>query len=98
MSKGAVEIGVVAGTFENKNGPAKTYSNQILLRGETQADDNIGITIPENYNMLIYILNGSITTGGVEAKTKDLIWYNDSDMVNLQLIGELVLSFIWRTY
>ena len=37
--------------------------------------------------MLIYILNGSITTGGVEAKTKDLIWYNnDSDMVNLQLI------------
>ena len=87
VHKGAVEIGVVAGTFENKNGPAKTYSNQILLRGETQADDNISITIPENYNMLIYILNGSITTGGVEAKTKDLIWYNnDSDMVNLQLI------------
>ena len=87
VHKGAVEIGVVAGTFENKNGPAKTYSNQILLRGETQADDNISITVPENYNMLIYILNGSITTGGVEAKTKDLIWYNnDSDMVNLQLI------------
>ena len=87
VHKGAVEIGVVAGTFENKKGPAKTYSNQILLRGETQADDNISITIPENYNMLIYILNGSITTGGVEAKTKDLIWYNnDSDMVNLQLI------------
>ena len=87
VRKGAVEIGIVAGTFENKNGPAKTYSNQILLRGETHADDNISITIPENYNMLIYILNGSITTGGVEAKTKDLFWYNhDSDMVNLQLI------------
>ena len=42
--------------------------------------------------MLIYILNGSITTGGVEAKTKDLIWYNnDSDTVNLQLIEELDL-------
>jgi redox-sensitive bicupin YhaK (pirin superfamily) len=87
VHKGAVEIGVVAGAFENKNGPAKTYSNQMLLRGETHADDNITITIPENYNMLIYILNGSITTEGVEAKTKDLIWYNnDSDMVNLQLI------------
>lgn len=87
VHKGAVEIGVVAGSFENKNGPAKTYSNQVLLRGETHTDDNISITIPENYNMLIYILNGSITTGGVEAKTKDLIWYNnDSDMVNLQLI------------
>ena len=87
VHKGAVEIGVVAGAFENKNGPAKTYSNQILLRGETRADDNISITIPENYNMLIYILNGSISTDGLEAKTKDLIWYNnDSDMVNLQLI------------
>lgn len=87
VHKGAIEIGVVAGSFENKNGPAKTYNNQILLRGETHANDNISITIPENYNMLIYILNGSITTGGVEAKTKDLIWYNnDSDMVNLQLI------------
>lgn len=87
VHKGAIEIGVVAGSFENKNGPAKTYNNQILLRGETHANDNISITIPENYNMLIYILNGSITTGGVEAKTKDLIWYNnDSDIVNLQLI------------
>ena len=86
VHKGAVEIGVVAGSFENKNGPAKTYSNQILLRGETHANDNITITIPKDFNMLIYILNGSIKTNGTEAKTKDLIWYNnDSDIVNLEL-------------
>ena len=86
VHKGAVEIGVVAGSFENKNGPAKTYSNQTLLRGETHANDNITITIPKDFNMLIYILNGSIKTNGTEAKTKDLIWYNnDSDIVNLEL-------------
>lgn len=86
VHKGAVEISVVAGSFENKNGPAKTYSNQTLLRGETRANDNITITIPKDYNMLIYILNGSIKTNGTEAKTKDLIWYNnDSDTVNLEL-------------
>lgn len=86
INKGNVEIGIVAGSFENINGPAKTYSHQILLRGIAHDEDTISFNIPKNFNTLIYVLNGNIITDNSSALDKDLIWFNnDHDTIQLQI-------------
>ncbi|MEJ6637055.1 MAG: pirin family protein [Crocinitomicaceae bacterium] len=79
-------IGVVAGEFETLKGPAKTYSPQTLLRGEAQAGAILNLSFPPNYNVLLYLLDGSLSVDGKKARVKDLIWFNnDGEGINIHI-------------
>src|SRR5690606_15608358 len=51
-----VEIAVVAGQFDSKNGPVKASSEVLILRLTMTENGEIEVPVPENYNALIYQL------------------------------------------
>ena len=86
IKKDKVTIAVVAGNFEGVQGPAKTYSPQILLRVQASKEASFSLTIPHNYNTLIYLLNGQLEINQQTAKNKDMIWFNnDSETIKLKV-------------
>lgn len=72
-------IAVVAGEFMGVNGPAKTYSPQTLLRVGAESGATLSLPIPQQFNTLIYILNGKVKTDYKTAKSKDMIWFNNDE-------------------
>lgn len=79
-------IGVVAGEFEGVKGPAKTYSPQILLRGEAKTGASLTFPIPKSYNAMLYVLTGAVEVEGELLGDKDLIWFeNDGDTIELSV-------------
>lgn len=72
------QIQVVAGSYESIEGPAKTYSPQLLLRVEAEAGATIPLEIPDNYNALVYLLNGQLESQEKSANAGDLIWFKNN--------------------
>ena len=70
-------IGVVAGEFEGVKGPARTYSPQTLLRLEARKGAKLSLEIPQEFNALIYLLDGEIDLGGNMATDKDMVWFEN---------------------
>lgn len=75
------KLRVVAGEFNGKKGPAKTFTNlnawQIELAGGTGAS----LPIPKSHNALIYLLDG-------QAKLNDNFDYSGPVMLNFRNDGE----------
>ena len=71
-------IGVVAGEFMDRKGPAKTYSPQVILRVKAQKDAELSLPIPDTFNTIVYILNGALKTDDKIARDKDMIWFDHS--------------------
>jgi redox-sensitive bicupin YhaK (pirin superfamily) len=79
------KIWVVSGEYKGIKGIAPTYSPQLLLRGEIEDGSSVDIPIPEAYNALIYVLNGSLDLSGVNLKTKDMgILNHDGDGLKIE--------------
>ncbi len=77
INKNGASIGVVAGKFENVVGPAKTYSPQTLLRAEANKGASFTLSLPQNFNTLIYVLNGAMEVEGNSAADRDMIIFNN---------------------
>ena len=85
IKKENAEISIVAGKFESKIGPAKTYSPQTLLRVEAKLGAKLQLPIPNTYNTLLYVLNGSLVIDGQKVKTKDMVWFeNNGEYIDLE--------------
>ena len=54
------ETFVVAGEFNDVKGPVNPYSEVLILRSNIKAGGKLNIEIPEDFNGLIYQLNGKI--------------------------------------
>ena len=90
------KIWIVSGEYKGTKGPAPTYSPQLLLRGELQKDGAVQIPVPATYNVLVYVLEGSIKTTGGQLLTKDMgIYQLDGDTIDLTATADtryIVLS------
>ncbi len=83
--KPKAKISVVAGEYEGVNGVAPTITPQTLLRIEVQETADINLSIPEDYNCLIYILNGELLVNGKEAYAKQMVEFSNSGVeINIQ--------------
>lgn len=86
ITKDKAKIQIVAGTFENVTGPARTYSPQTLLRLDTSKEAKLSLEISSDFNALVYLLDGQIETNGSVANEKDLIWFNnDGNTINIKV-------------
>lgn len=102
-----VQLKVVAGEYAGLQGPAKTFSPLLLLRGEIAADATTQLRIPRHFNTLLYLLDGQLEVNGRSAVRKDLIWLDtDGEEVHISAtqqtrfivlagepIGEKVVSY-----
>ncbi len=79
-------IQVVVGNYSGINGPAKTKSDLIFLRADLNPGAEHAITIPEQYNLLIYVLKGSleIEQYATVPALNLVIFKNDGDTVSMK--------------
>jgi redox-sensitive bicupin YhaK (pirin superfamily) len=79
------KIAVVSGQFQGVQGPTKTQSPMTILRGALDQNGEIEFRLPNNYNTLIYLLDGALTVNGRIAKAKNMIIFkNDGDKIGLK--------------
>jgi redox-sensitive bicupin YhaK (pirin superfamily) len=83
------KIWVVSGKFKDTKGAAPTYSPQLLLRGELAKGGSVSIPITASFNALVYVLEGSIKTGGGQLLTKDMgIYHLDGESIELHATAD----------
>ena len=81
------EIAVVAGTYKTKKGPAKVYSPQTLLRIKAEKNEDILIELPDTFNTLLYVLNGSLMINEQNIHAKDMVWFeNDGESIDIKIL------------
>ncbi len=72
-------IQVIAGEYEGLKGPIPTYTPLLILRLDLKKGAEIHVPIPEEYNCLVYQLDGGLLyTDTTETSGKQLAWF-DSD-------------------
>lgn len=75
---GKVETRVVSGEFNNHTGPISGLHDYLLLRFNFEAGGMEEIKIPENYNALIYVLDGELSLNdGDMIDAKKMVWLNN---------------------
>ncbi|MFI5171958.1 MAG: pirin family protein [Chitinophagales bacterium] len=82
---GIGEIDVVAGNYNRIKGPAKTKLDLIILKAEFNAGASHTFEIPEKYNAMIYILNGSVNIDkyGTVPGLNLVEFKNDGDQIKI---------------
>jgi redox-sensitive bicupin YhaK (pirin superfamily) len=63
IRKDGFEIRLVAGNYENEQGPANTFSPIMAMMVHFDAGAHTIVTIPEHFSGLIYVLDGEMESG-----------------------------------
>lgn len=81
-----VEVGVVTGSLEGKEGPIDVNTPLMNLRLVGKKGGKKQIAIPENYNAILYPLDGSMTVNGeTTIRAKDMVIFNlDGEGIDLE--------------
>lgn len=79
------KLWIVSGNFNGTEGVAPTYSPQLLMRGELEKGGTTELTIPQDYNTILYLLDGALKVGDKELVRKDMaVFNNDGETVQLE--------------
>lgn len=84
-SNSLVESFLVAGAYNDIEGPIATYSEMLVMRMNFEANGVQIYTVPKDFNTLLYQLDGVISVNGSEpVHGKNLIWFeNDSEDIEI---------------
>ncbi|PLX04826.1 MAG: pirin family protein, partial [Marinilabiliales bacterium] len=75
---GKVRVGLVAGEFMGHKGKITANSSLLVLRLDIQKGGKMQIPLPENYNAIIYQLDGNLIVNSTETtQAKDMVWFNN---------------------
>ncbi len=84
-SNNSYELDVITGEINGVEGPITTFSPMLILNMRIEKDSNLSLKVPGNFNALIYILDGELSTNTSEIyndKTM-LLFNNDGNEINL---------------
>jgi len=80
---------LVAGKQKDKTGPLKAESDVLIMRGEAKSGAKVEIDVNENFNALIYILDGKIHYGDTIADDKSMIeWNQDGTSIAFEVVED----------
>ncbi len=81
-----IDIAVVAGAINDIKGPIKTNSPLIVLRLTIEKGGKVTIPIPEDFNTLLYQLDGSLLINEKsKTKEKNMLWFrNDGKKITIE--------------
>lgn len=82
---GKVKAGIVAGQTLDTTGPIKLMTPMLVVRLTFDAGGKITLPVPENFNALVYVLNGKVEVGkNQHAHGRTLAWFeNDGNQIEL---------------
>lgn len=83
-------IQLIAGRFEDLTGPVQPYSPLLIMRLNLKKDAVVGIPIPENFNALVYQLDGKLEFNNEhEGVVKQLTWFEqDGDGIEVKALED----------
>lgn len=86
VDDGKVEVGVVAGEFNDTKGPVTTYQGLQALRFTFDKDGKVEVPVPQTYNAFLYLLDGNLLMNDKDnLKAKDLaLLANDGNTITLE--------------
>lgn len=87
------EVNVIAGDINGINGPADTYTPINLFDIKLHAGANFEVSIPQNHNTALLIINGSITVNNdqVASEHSFVLFKNDGTTIQLHAEQESVI-------
>lgn len=89
-SDGRVSTGVVAGAFEGKVGKIDTKSDLLILRHDLKAGGRLKVSIPLDYNTLIYNLDGALSVNDQKqiSEREMVVFNNDGPFIMLEAMAD----------
>ncbi|MEI6507119.1 MAG: pirin family protein [Bacteroidota bacterium] len=90
-----VKMKLVSGNYSNLKGPADTFTNILSMMIEFEEGAEINLDVPENFNSLIYLLDGKLESGSETINKLNMIAYNnDGNSIQLKSISSGKLLFL----
>jgi redox-sensitive bicupin YhaK (pirin superfamily) len=71
-------VRVIAGKYGNVKGPASTFTPIEVYDVDLKAQSSFTTSLPQHYNSMILVLNGSIQVNDRNAKFKDLVLFQNA--------------------
>ncbi len=79
LDDGKSEIYVVCGNFGGLEGPARSFSPLLIQRLNLKQGAETFIPLPEDFNALIYQLDGELFFNDTKVSARHLTWFEQSD-------------------
>jgi quercetin 2,3-dioxygenase len=90
-----VELKLVAGEYNGKKGPASTFTPILAMMVQFSKQGEISIPVPNSFNAMFYLLEGSVESNGVQLDQFNLaIADKDGEQVHLKGLGDGKLLFL----
>lgn len=88
---GKIIVGVVAGKFQSVEGPILTHSPLLTLRFDCNKNGRMTIPIPNDYNAILYPLNGKLTVNNHQpVNAKEMVLFkNDGEGIKIEATQKL---------
>jgi len=89
-------VRVIAGGYEDKKGPASTFTPAHMLDLRLKPGGKVRLPTPKDFNTAVLVLQGAIKANGAKAaKAGEFILFkNDGDEVNLEAVEDSIALFL----
>ncbi|MBD0277480.1 MAG: pirin family protein [Flavisolibacter sp.] len=92
---GKIIFHVVAGTYKEKKGPANTFTPITAMMVYFEEGAHAFVPVPENFNTLVYVLNGAIHSNNQLIEAQNMAVYNkDGEGIELRSTTKGRLLFL----
>ncbi|MFL5742903.1 MAG: pirin family protein [Flavisolibacter sp.] len=94
IQENGFDLKLVAGEYKGILGPASTFSPIMAMMVDFKKDAAVEIAVPDSYNAMVYVLNGSVTSNGKTIQENNLaVFEKDGEAIELSAItsGKLLL-------
>jgi hypothetical protein len=89
-------VRVISGAFEDKKGPASTFTPAHMLDLRLKPDAKVRLPTPKDYNTALLVLQGKVKANGAKAATAGefILFKNDGDEVNVEAVDDSIALFL----
>ncbi len=84
---GAGRVRVIAGTYEGKTGPARTFTPITMLDARLPPGSRLPVTLPPSFNALAVVASGRVHAGAAQGKAGDAILFANDGM-GLEIVAD----------
>lgn len=86
---GKIEARLVAGSYENKNGPASTFTNILAMMVYFEEGAETTFCLPHTMNALLYVLDGEVASAGEKIEKHHLAQFgNEGDEIEFKTFSK----------
>jgi hypothetical protein len=89
-------VRVISGAYEDRRGPADTFSPAHMLDLRLQPGAQVRLSTPRDYNTALLVLEGQVTANGSKPVSAGefILFNNDGDEVGVESLTEAIVMFL----